>query len=143
MSYWCYVNGLINICVSGMSQDECDNEVSKILTSLPIPLNQQHDDNQSISVFVNKHDGFNCCSGGPDGFNSWQTCYSLTLHGNLRYTYFDEAMEQIMDMLDRIKKVCGIDFVLINIDGYDKLGFDHIIKTIDKKTWEERYNEHH
>ena len=135
MSYWTYVNGTITVHPMGRTQPEKRYILDTVLNHLPRVTGSEGD----MNVYVIQKAGHNSSSScdefgeitnnlldyyGYKSRNGWlqtQDEYILVVNGALRDREFNETFREFMKWTVRLGKRVGIEDILVEIKGYDKL----------------------
>ena len=120
MSYWSYVDGIINVDVYGNSQKECDKNIEEIVKKLPCISGSEG----NADIYTNVHSGCN----HYENFKSWQSGYTLTIHGSLRDRFINNTYTEVEAL---VKFIQECDNVFVNQVSIE---FNGYIENITKRT---------
>lgn len=120
MSSWTYVQGLIELDVSGRTQAEKNYILQTVIDHLPKVTGSEksmniytiqtagHDSWQNFDEFYNRVEDFRT-----------QSRYFLVLDGNLRDRYYKDTFKELNKFLNRLAKRLIVDSVYVRLYDYN------------------------
>lgn len=133
MSYWTYVNGIIEVSPFGRTQHEMRYILETVLDHLPKVTGSE----RNMSVHVVQKSGYNMLI-THDEFGVYgnystvrqidklshsivqQSEYIVVLEGALRDRKFEETMREMVRFLTRFSKRLGMNDILVSVSGWNK-----------------------
>lgn len=135
MSYWTYINGIIEVSPMGRTQHEKEYILKTVLDHLPLVTGSERD----MNVYVIKKNGTNSSSscdefgentnnlvnryGDKDRKNGWhrlQDNYLLVVNGAFRDRMFKQTYREFQKWLCRLAKRVDVYDVLVEIKGWEQ-----------------------
>ena len=123
MSFWTYVNGLIEVRPAGCTQPEKRYVLETVLAHLPKVTGSEED----MKIHIVQKEGYS----GSANFNEFfetvyredfktQDCYYLILEGQFRDRMYEQTFCELNKFLNRLAKRVYVDDILIRLTGWDK-----------------------
>ena len=153
MSYWTYINGVIDVSPWGRSQAEKRYILDTVLSHLPKVTGSERD----MNIYVIQKNGFNESS-SHDEFEQYsnlgndkcgykhpyfelQREYLLVVNGSFRDRKFDETYREFQKWLCRLAKRICVEDVLVEVKGYNKSAIVRNPEIQRKKSWNTSYGQ--
>lgn len=124
MSFWTYVNGLIEVRPVGCTQSEKRYILETVLAHLPKVTGSEED----MKIHIVQKEGYS----GAANFNEFfetvhqgnliktQDYYYLILEGQFRDRMYNQTFRELNKFLNRLAKRVYVDDILIRLTGWDK-----------------------
>lgn len=123
MSFWTYVNGMIEVRPAGCTQPEKRYVLETVLAHLPKVTGSEED----MKIHIVQKEGYS----GSANFNEFfetvyredfktQDCYYLILEGQFRDRMYEQTFRELNKFLNRLAKRVYVDDILIRLTGWDK-----------------------
>lgn len=122
MSYWTYVNGVINVDVSGRTQPESRYILETVLSHLPKVTGSEG----NMNVYIIQKAGHNISASHNEFSVREEECfyvqseYILVVDGNLRDRMFEDTFKEFNNFINRLAKRLEVLSILVSVKGYDK-----------------------